>query len=179
MKRLTMIFFTMILLVTTTACGGNILNGDDTNKKEPKQEEKKEVKSETTEGTDDDNDDEMITEIDAKDVKEKMDKLAFFNIDIEVSYAEDKEYEAKIKQKENDQYKAELEDDLTNNHVKGKKAFDEVYPMVEKLDITSDSSEQEVIDQILTAFDLPTDYETMDVEIHFHDDKRLDFEHRK
>ncbi|MBD8007190.1 YusW family protein [Bacillus norwichensis] len=79
-------------------------------------------------------------------------------IEVEVSYGKDQEYEAEIEQGKNHPIEAEVEDELNNIYTKGKEAFDDIYPKAKKLNLTSDSSDKEVIDQVLkAAFDLKSD----------------------
>ncbi|MBO1001609.1 YusW family protein [Pseudogracilibacillus auburnensis] len=188
MKRMLMLLFVIGLLGLATGCGNNNTDGTK-NKEETNQEtkeEKKEVKSESVKEDVEEEKGQNVTEqtVSKEDedyMKSKMEALDFSEIKVEVKYAEDKEYEFKIEQDkmENEPIEAEVEDELNNVFLKGRKAFDDIYPKIENLDVKSDSTEQDVVDKILTAFDLPTDYEKMEVDITFNDGKELDFDHRK
>src|SRR5699024_12574947 len=77
-------------------------------------------------------------------------------------------------------YTAEIEDDLNDEYIKGQEAFDKLYPMVKALDVNPDSSKDDVFDQVLSAFDLDSDYDEIEVEIDFHDsDKELEYEDKR
>ncbi|PIC86792.1 hypothetical protein CSV72_06720 [Sporosarcina sp. P20a] len=113
------------------------------------------------------------------DMQAEMDKLSFKEIELDVSYGKDKEYEAEIEQDENEPIKAKVEDELNEIYLKGQEAFDDVYSKVKNLDVTKDSSQQETIDSILKAFNLQADYEKFEVEIKFNDGSKLEVEDRK
>lgn len=113
------------------------------------------------------------------DMQANMDKLSFKEIELDVSYGKDKEYEAEIEQDENEPIKAKVEDELNEIYLKGQEAFDDVYSKVKNLDVTKDSSQQETIDRILEAFNLQADYEKFEVEIKFNDGSKLEVEDRK
>ena len=112
-------------------------------------------------------------------MREKMAELNFSEIEIDVEYQGGKEFEAEIDQDRNEPILAEVEDDLNNVYLRGREAFDHIFEKAKKLDLTSNSSKQEVIDQVLNAFDLPNDYIKIEVEIDFDDGKKLNVEDRK
>lgn len=107
-------------------------------------------------------------------MKSKMEELDFYEIEIEVSYGKDKEYEVEIEQDKDRPIKAELEDELNNEFSKGREAFDVIYPKAERLSLSSDTPEQEVIDQVLQAFELPSGYTKLEIEIKFKDGTEID-----
>lgn len=109
--------------------------------------------------------------------KKKMKELPIEEIEVEVEYADGKDYEAEIEHKSDGTYTSELEDEVNEAYIKGQAAFDKLYPMIEKLDITPDSGKQKVLNQVLSAFDLDKNYEEIEVEIDFHDsDDELEYE---
>lgn len=112
-------------------------------------------------------------------MKEDMDKLSFKEIEVDVSYGKDREYEAEIEQDRNEPYKAKVEDEVNDVYLRGQEAFDDLYPKIQQLTLTKDSTKEEVIDQILNAFNLDRAYEKFEVEIQFHDGSKLDVEDRK
>ncbi|PID01847.1 hypothetical protein CSV67_12305 [Sporosarcina sp. P2] len=112
-------------------------------------------------------------------MKADMDKLSFKEIQIEVSYSGDKEYEADIEQDENEPIEAKVEDEVNGVYLKNQEAFDDLYPKVKQLDLTKDSTKQEAIDQVLKIFGLDANYEKIEVEIKFNDGSKLDVEERK
>ncbi|PIC64847.1 hypothetical protein CSV79_04290 [Sporosarcina sp. P13] len=112
-------------------------------------------------------------------MKADMDKLSFKEIDVDVSYGKDIEYEAEIEQDNNEPLEAKVEDELNSVHLKGQEAFDELYPKIQQLQLTKDSTNEEAIDQVLKAFGLESNYEKFELEIHFNDGSKLDVEDRK
>lgn len=112
-------------------------------------------------------------------MREKMAELNFSEIEIDVEYRGGKEYEAEIDQDRNEPILAKVEDDLNNVYLRGREAFDHIFERASKLDLTSNSTKQQVIDQVLDVFNLPNDYIKMDVEIKFDDGKKIDIEDRR
>ncbi|GEM_PF-2080778 len=112
------------------------------------------------------------------DMKEKMDKLAYDEFELEVDYGKDKEYEIEIEQ-DKGIIESTVEDELTNRNLNGQEAFDDIYPKLEKLTITETTSKEEAIEQALDAFGLKDDYVKFDMEITMPDGKKLTFEDKK
>ncbi len=112
-------------------------------------------------------------------MREKMAELNFSEIEIDVEYQGGKEYEAEIDLDRNEPILAKVEDDLNNVYLRGREAFDHIFERASKLDLTSNSTKQQVIDQVLDVFNLPNDYIKLDVEIEFDDGKKVDIEDRK
>ncbi|WP_301108053.1 YusW family protein [Sporosarcina sp.] len=108
-----------------------------------------------------------------------MDQLTFKEIDIEISYGKDHEYEAEIDQDEGQPIEVKVEDEVNGVYLKGQEAFDDLYPKVKQLDLTKDSPKEETISQVLKAFGLKDDYKKLEVEIKFKDGSKLDIEDRK
>ncbi|GKV68529.1 hypothetical protein NCCP2716_10270 [Sporosarcina sp. NCCP-2716] len=112
------------------------------------------------------------------DMKEKMDKLGYDEFELEVDYGKDKEYEIEIEQ-DNGVIESAVEDELTDQNLKGQEAFDEIYPKLEKLNINDTTSKEDAIQQALDAFGLKDDYVKFDMEITMPDGKKLNFEDKK
>lgn len=182
MNRLRMMVTSIILIVLLTACGDNNSEGANPDN-DPINQDKT---NNTTEDVNEDtmtNDEDFTNQINADNYQDytssKMDELNFNEISIDVSYGKDKEYEATIDQDRNEPIEAEVEDELNNEFLNGKDAFDYIFTRAETLDLTSNSSDEDVIDQILEAFDLPSDYVEFEVEITFNDGKELNVEDYK
>lgn len=111
------------------------------------------------------------------DMKEMMAVLNFSEIEIDISYGSDQDYEAEIDHRDNGDIEADVEDDVNGIHIEDDlEAFNELYPKVKQLDITQDTAKEDVIQQVLQAFDLKDDYEKFDVEIKFNDGKKISYE---
>lgn len=106
---------------------------------------------------------------------EKMNDIGISEFELEVEYTNG-EYEAEIEKSSSGEYEAELEDELDNNNLKGDEAFNHIYDLVKKVDVNSDSSEKEVYDEFLNAFDLTDDYDEIEIEITFEDGSELEYE---
>lgn len=111
--------------------------------------------------------------------KEKMETLNFNDFQVEIKYADRKEYEAEVDLNNDGTYDVEVEDDINGVKLKARDAFEELFPRLEKLDLTNDSEKQEVFKQILNAFDLSDDYIEFDIEFQFNDGKQLEYEEEK
>ncbi|MDV6378308.1 YusW family protein [Sporosarcina sp. GW1-11] len=169
------------LLMTTVSVMAIVLAGCGSNTKEPvdvptpsAQVEQPADTNTTVESTTS-----QQTDATTEKMKADMGKLSFKEIDVDVSYSRDKEYEAEIEQDNNEPFKAKVEDELNGVHLKGQEAFDILYPKIQQLQLTKDSTKEETIDQVLTAFGLDSNYEKFEVEIHFNDGSKLDVEDRK
>lgn len=106
-------------------------------------------------------------------MQEKMAKLDLQEFELEVDYPDNYEYDAEIEKKSTGLIESELKDEASNIKLKGLQAFDEIYPLIEKIDITEDSSEEDVIKQIKTTFDLAEDYEKIEVKIVYNDGRKI------
>ncbi|WOV84204.1 YusW family protein [Sporosarcina jeotgali] len=120
----------------------------------------------------------MDSDSDQDYMKEKMDKLTYDEFELEVDYGKDKEYEIEIEQ-DNGKVEATVEDELSNTDLKGRAAFDEIYPNLEKLDITETTSKEQAIQQTLDAFGLKDDYMKFGIEITMPDGQKIEFEDKK
>ncbi len=65
---------------------------------------------------------------------------------------------------------------MTNTHLRGDEAFEQIYSQLEQVTLDKDSSKEEVIDTILQAFELDSDYDEFEVELIFHDGTKLEYE---
>lgn len=114
----------------------------------------------------------------ADDMDSKMETLGYHDISVEVEYSDNQEFQFSIEQDRNEPIEVEFENELTNEYLQGQEAFAKLYPVLETLEIKSDSSESNIIDKILSGFDLSNDYLKIEVEIEFNDGTKIDFEHR-
>lgn len=157
MRKYLLSVLMVLLMVTFSACGPN--NNDETIKNNEANKDNETAKS-----------DESL------DIGEKMAELGFAEFKVEIDYADDKEYKADIEKRANGDYKVEVEDELTNTFLKGQDAFDHLYPILQKLEINSDSTKEEVISTVLDAFGLEENYVEFEVDIVFSDGTKLEYE---
>lgn len=113
------------------------------------------------------------------EMQQKMGELGYADFDLAVEYANHQEYEAELEKSSDNSIKAEIEDDLNAIKKKGSDAFNELYPLVKQLTITGQTSKEDAIQEILTVFNLPTDYQEFELDIRFKDGTKLEFEDRK
>lgn len=188
MKKLTLFLSLFALSFVLAACGNNSNNAtkedepvvEDSGIEATENNEIEDNNQETTDTTD-------TTETDqseqpnsgSDDEVAKMEKLDYVEFELEVEYAGDKEYEAELELKSDQRVKAEIEDELKGVEVKGPKAFEQLYPLVEQLTITPDTPKEEAIQEVLQVFELDAGYEEFEVEITFKDGTKIEFKDRK
>src|SRR5699024_1069615 len=103
----------------------------------------------------------------------------FTELELEVSYENDKEYEADIDRKEGGHYKVELEDELNGVDLKGMEAFEELYPIIENLSIEKNAHQDDVIEHTLNVFGLDDNYRKFELEIQFNDGMEAEYKDKK
>ncbi len=122
--------------------------------------------------------DSPVSDSDQDYMIEEMDKLAYDEFELEVDYGKDKEYEIEIEQ-DTGKVEAKVEDELSNTELKGRAAFDEIYPKLEKMDITETTSKEQAIQQALDAFGLQDDYVKFDIKLTMPDGQKVEFSDKK
>ncbi len=91
------------------------------------------------------------------DMSEKMSHLDYTDIELEIGYSKNQEYETEIEREHNSAFiDAKIEDSVNNVYEKTEKAFKK---------ITQDTKKDHAISQVLKAFDLPDDYTQLEVEL--------------
>ncbi len=179
MRKIILFISMLTMSILLVACGttndGNETQGDqpviEDNKIETNEERDEDSQAETNneEQSDSESDDEVA----------KMDRLDYVEFELEVEYANDKEYEAELEKKSDGRVEAEIEDELKGIHLEGSEAFDELYPLVEQLTITQETTKEEAIEEILDVFQLDANYEEFEVELTFKDGTKIEFKDKK
>lgn len=109
-------------------------------------------------------------------VNEGTNDYSFRKFDLEIDVngkdAIDADYEV------NDVGDSDFENKLTNTHLNGDRAADELHKLFMELNLTADKSEQEIINQIMKYFNLDS-YSKFDLEIDFNDGTTLNIEDLK
>lgn len=92
----------------------------------------------------------------------------FTHFSLDVDYAGGQEFDVEY---ENEQsgVEASYEDDVNNNRYYGNDAYDRMASVFQTFKFNKDTSEDEVIKEVLNAFNLPEDYREFDLEIRFAD----------
>lgn len=122
--------------------------------------------------------DSTVSDSDQAYMKEQMDKLTYDEFELEVEYEKNQEYDIEIEQ-DNGKVEATVDDELTNTALKGKEAFDEIYPKLEKIDITETTTKEQAIHQALDAFGLKEDYVKFDIKVTMPDGQKIEYEDKK
>src|SRR5699024_1279993 len=108
------------------------------------------------------------------DIAKKLNELNIAEFELEIEYSGNKEYNAEIDKKDDGSYQVTIKNELSNTSLTGQEAFDDLYPRLQDLHVHSDSNQDDLVQQVLQAFDLPSDYEEFEIEIEFSDGKKLE-----
>lgn len=185
MKKALMMFSSLFLIIGVTACGqsDNTIDSEEDSANQEMTEDNNETEGDENTAADDeaDGDDTVDQSDDAAqnqdDMKDMMSELDFDEIEVEISYGKNKEYEAEIEHHDNGDIEAEVEDEINGEDIEDDvKAFNSIFPKAKKLNISKDMEKQDVIDQVLEAFELDADYEEFEVEFTFDDGTKLSVE---
>lgn len=193
MKNIVQFIFAIMLIGVLAACGGdstdnNDVDQDDTTEtpetddttinEEDDDQAIEENPDQADDGTENDEatNGDVAQDDDQATIKETMEELDLAEIEIKVEYPNDNEYELEIDKSSQGNYEVELDDEINNIKLKGMDAFDTILPNLEKLDITKESSKEDVIAQVIEAFELNDDYEEYDIEVIFSDGTKMEFE---
>lgn len=114
-----------------------------------------------------------------EEMQQKMDEIEYAEFSLSVDYANHQEYEAELEKNSNNSVEAEIDDSLNQVKKKGTDAFNELYPLVEQLTITQQTSKADAIQEVMDVFKLTPDYKEFELEIRFKDGKKVEFEDRK
>ena len=153
MKKLSLIICMCVLTIFAAGCNNNdnATNETDNNK--------------TTENG---NMNDTATEDTTNNTATNNSDYPFREFDLEVKYDNNKEYEASY-ENDNEGVDASIEDDVKNERIKGNEAVDRLDPIFKKLDIDANTSEEDVISKVISAFGLNDNYKAIDVDITFND----------
>ncbi|MEI3611845.1 YusW family protein [Pseudogracilibacillus sp. SO30301A] len=178
MKRIKMFIVVFGLLTVLTACGNNNSNVPNNNDgvHTENTSNNRDVGMRTNDG------DRVADEYTSQaedEMQAKMDELGLSEISVEVKYNNDQEYEAEIDQDENEPIRGKVDDELNGVLLRGGEAFNHIVDRAEKLNLTTESNDQEIIKQVLEVFDLPEDYVEFEFEIEFNNGKKIEVEDRK
>ncbi|SEN20369.1 YusW-like protein [Mesobacillus persicus] len=100
--------------------------------------------------------------------------FAFTSFDLEVEYENHRSFEIKY-DNEIDGMEVELEDDRTNKSQSGDEAFDQIEPIFQTFTFDSSTPKDEVIAEVLEAFDLDTNYQKFELDVDFSDGSEKDY----
>lgn len=188
MKKFYLVLTMLILSFLIVACGqGNDTDNVDNNSDVSTNDAAQNNNTSTANNDDNiadngmtDNSDQTEEEpaADPDDQIQKMESLEYIDFELAVEYTDEQEYEADL-ELDNNRVEAKLEDDLNGVEIEGDGAFDEIYPLVEQLTIDQNTSKEDVIQQIIDVFDLPSDYNEFELEITFKDGTKKEYNDRQ
>lgn len=195
MKKTILFLALLAMSLLVVACGSNTNKTPDANNNQVN-EENKDRTTNNANSTADNNDVKKQpdthnndTIVNGADEVAKMDKLDYVEFDLDVNYANHKEYEVKLEKElerdrdgdrdRDDWIEAKIEDELNGVNLAGTAAFEQIYPLVEQLTITKTTTKEEAIQQILDVFKLDADYEEFEVDIVFKDGTKMEFKDKK
>lgn len=116
-----------------------------------------------------------------KQVNENAAKNAVFNFkefSLDVDYSATESYDVDYDYERNGM-EAELEDDRNNEKLYGDKAFTKLEPLLKQLTFDVTTPNDEVIDQVISVFNIADDYQSIEVEVKFDDGTKKEFERIK
>lgn len=180
MKKFMMILSLTAISLFVVACGGTSNTDDNPDNLNNVTEDGQNNNQEKDNGTNNDTTDDT-TNNDASDTANsddevaQMEKLDYIDFELEVAYAKDQEYEVELELTPENNVKAKIEDELNGVKKKGSEAFDELYPLVEKLTIAQDTTKEDAIQEVISVFGLDEAYQKLDVELKFKDGTKLEF----
>lgn len=168
---MTMLIFTFAFALS--ACSGSDSNSGTSNgdsSAEENTETSGDSSSNDSSADTNSNQDQNNNQSDDEDMDKKMDDLDYTEFEFEVEFPDvSDEYELELKKRDDGSVKAKLDDTINNKKKRGAEAFDYLYPKIKSLKIDQDTGKKEAIKQALDAFDLPSDYDDVELEIDFKD----------
>lgn len=108
------------------------------------------------------------------DTEQNRDLFAFTSFDLDVDYKDNKSYEVSY-ENENSGMEAEIEDTVNNEKLNGDHAFEQLKPIFENFSFNKDTPEDEVIAEVLSAFELAEDYQQLELEVDFADGTKKEY----
>lgn len=117
------------------------------------------------------------------DVKQQEQSFNFKEFDLDVDYKGiNNNFEVEFEEgfdSGNGRLKASIEDEINNRHVRGATAFNELAPKLEKLRFTAETAEEDVVEDVLSVFDLSEDFTEFDLEVKFLNGAEKEYKVRK
>lgn len=101
----------------------------------------------------------------------------FTSFSLDVDYGINDSYEIDYEQ-EHDGVEASIED-RNNNKIIGNDAYAKLEPIFKSFKFTSASTDQDIVAEVLKAFDLDENYTEIEVDIHFSDGVKKEFKNKK
>ncbi|KZE36865.1 hypothetical protein AV656_13870 [Bhargavaea cecembensis] len=139
-------------------------NNDSADKASSKTDNEAPVKSQASDGTG------------QAEMRKKMEELEYAEFELKVEYDNDEEYEARLELKSDNSVMAGYKDDMNGTNKQGIHAFNDLYPLVEQLEITPSSNQEEEVRKVLSMFSLPDDFTDFSLKLRASDGTKHEFE---
>lgn len=117
----------------------------------------------------DDNDrDDMDVEKETVTNRPAESPFSFTHFDLDIDYNEDVDFEVEYEDERNEM-EAEIKNDLANEHLKGDEAYSKLEPIFEQFKFDQNTPDDDVISEVLKAFDLDNNFHKFELEVKFND----------
>ena len=98
--------------------------------------------------------------------------FAEFNLDVDYSPTE--KYEVSF-EKDVEGFEASIEDQINNENYNGNEAYDKINPILEKLTFDATTPNEQVIEEVLSAFGLNSNYAEFELDVLFSDGTQKEY----
>ncbi|MFJ7975438.1 YusW family protein [Peribacillus sp. JNUCC 23] len=160
-KSLQVLFVSFAALILLAACG---------NKNEVDNPPAEEKAGQTNSGN-------ANVEQDQIQNTELASKGKFKEFELGVEYAGDKEYS--VDYDTLGDMEASIEDEINGEHIYGDDAMSQLNTKFEQLTFTKDTSDNEVIKEVLQVFNLDENYQEFELDVHFDDGTKKEYKNKK
>ncbi|WP_306009105.1 YusW family protein [Bacillus sp. MMSF_3328] len=106
---------------------------------------------------------------DNKQPVEDFSRINFTDFELDAEYPDMKSYEVDYEYDRNNTMEAEIKDGLNDEELNGDEALDKLLEAFKQFTFDEESSEDEVLVQVIQGLDLNEDYENIEVEVTFTD----------
>lgn len=104
--------------------------------------------------------------------------FTFTEFSLDVEYSATESYEVDYENRRSGM-EAEIEDDRSNEKLRGDEAYTKLEPLFKKLTFDSATPNDEVIEQVISVFPIGDDYQSIKVEVEFEDGTKKEFKRIK
>lgn len=99
---------------------------------------------------------------------QQSNNISFSSFDLDVEYDQFKSFEVEYENETDGMY-AKIKDELNNRKISGDEAFQELQSRFEQFKFDANTSEEDVINEVLQSFDLGYNYKEFELEVRFAD----------
>ncbi|MCM3585817.1 YusW family protein [Mesobacillus maritimus] len=169
-KKWRMIFYAIPLFLFLQGCN---TNNDEVNS--PPEEAPVEQEATPKDNEQNQADEQQNGQSDENQDAQKNEPLfAFTSFDLDVEYKDNQSYEVDYENEKNGM-EAEIEDQRNNEKVSGDEAFEQLRPIFENFSFDQNTAKDEVISEVLKAFELNADYTKFELDIDFADGTKKEY----